>query len=158
MRSAIAWPIMLSEDAANDILVDRDAESVSDLLGDTHTAELGIAPLHLNNHRDEFRGRAFWTRLTAVRRGREEQTVFAIHQSTVKFEERGRFEQRAQPCNPTWAHEQRSQAEHEPIDGGEIRRTFSAPIADEQLVLQQQRFCGDGTYTTWADQLCERDQ
>jgi hypothetical protein len=35
---------------------------------------------------------------------------------------------------------------------------LSGAIADQQLVLQHQGFCGDGTYTTWADQLRDGDQ
>ena len=40
----------------------------------------------------------------------------------------------------------------------EIRSTLSGAIADEQLVLQQQRLCGDGADATWAEQLCDGDQ
>ena len=70
---------MLREHAANDIFVDRDAESVSDLLGDAHTAEFGIAPVHLDNHHDEFHGRAVGTRLAAMRGERKEQAVFTMY-------------------------------------------------------------------------------
>ena len=91
MRSAIAWPIMLREHAANDIFVDRDAENVNDLLGDAHTAESRIAPLHLDDHRDEFCGRTFGPRLAATRGGRKEQSIFAIHQGVMEFEQRGRL-------------------------------------------------------------------
>ena len=41
--SGLAWPVVLGEHPAHDILVDLDAEGVGDLLGDTDTAELGIA-------------------------------------------------------------------------------------------------------------------
>jgi len=34
----------------------------------------------------------------------------------------------------------------------------SRTIADEELVLQQQRLCGDGADATWAEQLCDGDQ
>ena len=52
-------------------------------------------------------------------------------------------------------HEQRGQAEDEAIELRQIRRTLSGAIADEQLVLQQQRLCGDGAYATRAEQLRE---
>jgi hypothetical protein len=45
-------------------LVDLDAKGVSDLLGDTDTTELRIALLHLDDDRDELRGRAFRARLS----------------------------------------------------------------------------------------------
>jgi hypothetical protein len=60
---------VFGEYATNDILVDRDAKGVSDLLGDAHIAELGIARLQLNNRRDEFRGGTFGTGLAAIHRG-----------------------------------------------------------------------------------------
>ena len=112
----VAWPVVLREHAANDIFVDLDAEGVSDLLGDAHTAKLGIAPLHLDDGRDEFRGRTFGTGFAAMRRGRKEQAVFPIHQGLVELEQRCRLDERAKLRNPAWAHEQRGQAEHEAIE------------------------------------------
>ncbi|MCK7499520.1 MAG: hypothetical protein MZW92_60830 [Comamonadaceae bacterium] len=61
--AGVAGPIVLREHAANDILVDRDAEDMRDLLGDAHAAETRIAPLHLDDGCDEFRGRTFGTGL-----------------------------------------------------------------------------------------------
>ena len=86
MRSRVAWPIVLRERAANDIFVHRDAEGMSDLLGDAHTAKVGIAPLHLDDGRDEFRGRTFGAGFVAMRPGRKEQAVFAIHQRLVELQ------------------------------------------------------------------------
>ena len=39
------------------IFVDLNAEGVSDLLGNPQVAETRIPPLHLDDGRDEFRGR-----------------------------------------------------------------------------------------------------
>jgi len=66
-------PVVTGEHAPNDVLVDLDAEGPSDLLGDAHAAEARVAPLHLDDGRDEFRRRAFGTGSAATRRGREEQ-------------------------------------------------------------------------------------
>ncbi|MCK7497882.1 MAG: hypothetical protein MZW92_49405 [Comamonadaceae bacterium] len=107
---------MLREHAANDILVNRDAEDMRDLLGDAHAAETRIAPLHLDDGCNEFRGRTFGTGFAAMRRGRKEQAVLAIHQCPVEFEQRGRLDQRAQLRNPARAHEQRGQTEHDAIE------------------------------------------
>ena len=68
------------------------------------------------------------------------------------------LDERAELRNPARAHEQRGQSEHEAIEGGQIRRALSGAIADQQLMLEQQRFCGDGTYATRAEQLREGDQ
>jgi hypothetical protein len=48
---------VFGKDAAHGIFVDLDAKGVRDLLSDSHTAEPWIAPLHLNDGRDELRGR-----------------------------------------------------------------------------------------------------
>ena len=53
--------VMFGEHAANDLLVDRDTERARDLLGDAHATALGMALLHLDDCRDEFRGGAFGT-------------------------------------------------------------------------------------------------
>jgi len=58
------WPIVLREHTANDIFVDLDAERMSHLLSDAHTAKLGIARLHRDDGRDEFRGWPFRPGLT----------------------------------------------------------------------------------------------
>jgi hypothetical protein len=50
-------------------------------------------------------------------------------------------------------YEQRCQAKHEPIERSEIRGTVSAPIAYQHLVLEEQRFCRDGTDAAWAEKL-----
>ena len=46
----------------------------------------------------------------------------------------------------------------EAIDCGEIRRTLSGAITDEQLMPEDQGLCSDGTCTTRADQLRDGDQ
>ena len=71
---------MLREHAAYDIFIDIEAEGVSDLLGDLHTAKLGIAPFQLDNCRNEFGGGTFWTGFAWTIRGREEEAVLAIDQ------------------------------------------------------------------------------
>jgi len=55
--SGMVRTVVLGEHAAHDIFVDLYAKGVSDLLGDAQAAEHGIAPFHLHDCRDEFRGR-----------------------------------------------------------------------------------------------------
>ena len=85
-------------------------------MSDAHAAEMWIAPLHLDDGRDEFRGTTFGTGFAATRRGGKEQAVFAIHQGLVELEQGCRLDERAKFRNPARAHEQRGQSEHEPID------------------------------------------
>jgi hypothetical protein len=49
--SGVTRPVVLREHAADNILVNLDAEGISDLLRDADTAELGIAALRLDDCR-----------------------------------------------------------------------------------------------------------
>ena len=54
---------MQGKNVANDIFVDVDAKCMSDLLGDVHTAEFGIAQLELQDCGNELGGGTFRARL-----------------------------------------------------------------------------------------------
>jgi hypothetical protein len=125
-----------SEDSTNQILVDLHAEGMSDLLGDSHIAETRVAPLHLDDGRDEFRRRTFGTRFAAMRRRGKEQPVFPIHQGLVELEQRCRLDERAKLRNPARIHEQRDQSEHKAIERRQIRRSLPRPVADQKLMFQ----------------------
>ena len=71
---------MLREHATHDIFVDVNAEGMRDLLGDTYTAEPGVAALQLNDRRDEFCRGTFGAGFAATVVGGKEQTIFAIDQ------------------------------------------------------------------------------
>ncbi len=73
--------------AAYDIFVDLDTEDEGDLLGDPSAPKSRVFPLHLNDGRDQFWRWTFWPRLAAVFR-REQHTVLALHERSVKREER----------------------------------------------------------------------
>ena len=158
MTSGVAWPIVFRKHAANDIFVDVDAESMSDLLGDAHTAKSRIAPLHLDDGRDEFRGRTFGTGFAAMRRRGKEQAIFPIHQGSVELEECCRLDERAKLGNPARAHEQRAQSEHKAIERRQIRCALPGSIADQKLMFEQKRLCRDGACAARAEQLRDGDQ
>ena len=42
-----------------------------------------------------------------------------------------------------WAHKEGRQPEHKAIEHGEIRRTLSGAIADQELMFEQERFSYD---------------
>jgi len=146
MRSGVTWPIVLREHAANDIFVDLDPEGMGDLLGDAHTAKLRIAPLHLYDGADEFRGRTFRTRFAARRRGRKEQPLFPIHQGPVKLEQCCRLDEHTKLNDPARAHEQCGQPEHKAIKRCQIRCSLPGSIADQKLMFEQERLRGDSAY------------
>jgi hypothetical protein len=134
--AAVAGPEVLGEHATNDILVDRDAEGMREPLGDAHTAEGRIALLHLNDGRDELWRGTFGAWFTSTPTRRKELTILPINQGLVELEQRCWLDQRAKLPYPLRVHEQRSQSEHEAIEGRGIRRPLPATIADEKLVLQ----------------------
>jgi hypothetical protein len=149
---------VLCQHSTHDILVDFDAECISDLLGDAHATKPRIASLHSYDGGYKFAGRTFGTRFAAMRRRRKEHALFAVDQGPVEFEQCGRLDDCAKLRNSPRSHKQRRHREHEAIDRGQIRRTFSGTIADEELVLEQQGFGNDGTYPTAAGKPCQRDQ
>jgi hypothetical protein len=68
--------VVSGEDTTDHVFVDLYAKGVRDLLGDSHAAETRIAPLHLDNGRDEVRGRAFRTGFATMRRGEKSKRYF----------------------------------------------------------------------------------
>ena len=101
---------MLRKYATNYIFVDIYTESMSNLLGDAHTAKSWIALLHLDNGRDQFSGRTFRAGFAAMRRRGKEQAILAISQRLVKFQQRCWLDKRGELRNPARPHEQRGQA------------------------------------------------
>ena len=142
--------VVSGEDSTNHVYVDLYAEGVRDLLGDSHAAETRFTPLHLYNRCDELRRRTFGAGFAAIRRKGKEQPVLAFHQRLVELEQRRGLDEHAKYRNSVRANPECRQSEHEAIDRGEIRCTLLRAIADEQLLLQQQRLCRDSSRTPWA--------
>lgn len=123
-----------------------------------YTAEPGVAALELNDRCDEFCRGSFGAGFAATAEGGKEQTIFPIHQGFVELEQRRRLNERAKLRNPARAHEQRGQPEHHAIERGQIRRTLPGAITDQDLMLEQQRFCRDGADATGTQEFDESDQ
>src|ERR1700747_1923400 len=54
-----------------------------------------------------------------------------------------------------WAHKEGSQPEHKAIEHGEIRRTLSGAIADQELMFEQERFSSDPARSARAEEFRE---
>ena len=54
-----------------------------------------------------------------------------------------------------WAHKEGSQPEHKAIEHGEIRRTLSGAIADQELMFEQERFSCDLARAARAEEFRE---
>lgn len=57
-----------------------------------------------------------------------------------------------------WTHKECGQAEHETIERSEIRGAPSGAIADEELMLEQQRLRSDTADAARAEEFREGDQ
>ena len=57
-----------------------------------------------------------------------------------------------------WAHEERGQPEHKAIERGEIRRTLSGAIADQELMLEQERLSCDPVHAARAEEFREGNE
>jgi len=69
---------MASENSADHILINKDAEGQGGLLGNTRTTPRGITLLHLHNGTDEFGVWPFRSRLGPALR-RKQQSVFSLY-------------------------------------------------------------------------------
>jgi hypothetical protein len=56
----VIWSVMVGQDAPNDIFIQRNTESQSDLLGDSGATPFGIPPFGIDNGIDEFFRRSLW--------------------------------------------------------------------------------------------------
>ena len=76
--------VVRQEHSAHDVLINRHAECVIDLLRDALIAESGIASLHLDDGRDDFLRRPFRTGFASESPGREQAAIFPIDQGLVE--------------------------------------------------------------------------
>jgi hypothetical protein len=56
-----------------------------------------------------------------------------------------------------WAHDEGGQPEHKAIERGEIRRTLSGAIADQELMPEQGRLSCD-LHAARAEEFCEGNE
>ena len=86
MASRIRFrPVMNAEDTANYILVDGDAESQGDLLGDAGTTPVAIPPFQFNDGVDEFCMRSLRARRTPAL-VRKQHAVLSFGQHVVEMQ------------------------------------------------------------------------
>ena len=106
-RAASAvWPIVFRQDAAHDVLVDVDAECPRHDARDSRAAESGIARLELDDGLDE---RLVWplrSRFPRAMARREQATVFATHEGSLKGQECGGTQADGDLLDPSWTQKQ----------------------------------------------------
>jgi hypothetical protein len=135
---------MNTQDAANYILADGNAERQRDLLGNAGTTPPGIPSFHGNHGGDEFSGRSLRARPTPAL-GAKQHAIFLLAEQTMEAQQSGRFQNDGGTENPGGADEQSTQTGDEPIRNFQIGRAFAAAIEDQQLMPDQHGFGNHGT-------------
>src|SRR5262245_16377395 len=78
---------MHGQNSAYNVLVDSDAESQRNLLGNSRTAPTRITPFHFNDGIDEFFAWSFRTRPTPII-GRKQEAVLSFDEQAVEPQQR----------------------------------------------------------------------
>jgi hypothetical protein len=79
-----------AQNTANNILVDLDAKSQRDLLGNAGTAPVEVTPFHCDDRIDEVFLRSLRTRPPPVLGGKQ-QAVLSFPQHTMEMKQSGRL-------------------------------------------------------------------
>ena len=101
-------PVMNAEDTANHILVDGNAESQGDLLGDAGTTPVEIPPFQFNDGIDEFFIRSFRAGRTPAL-VRKQHAVLLFGQHVVEMQQRGWLQDDGGTQNACRVHEKSAQ-------------------------------------------------
>src|SRR5215471_2516138 len=78
-------PVVKAQDSANYVLIDREAKSQSNRLGDSRIAPAGIPPFPHNNSSDEFLTRSLRSRATPNLRP-EQPAVLSLSQKIMEMQ------------------------------------------------------------------------
>jgi hypothetical protein len=76
---------MVGQDAPNDIFIQRNTESQSDLLGDSGATPFGIPPFGIDNGIDEFFRRSFGTRFLSAF-WRKKDSILSVLEGVVEIQ------------------------------------------------------------------------
>src|SRR5258708_19208625 len=104
-----------AEHAGDDVFVDIDAKGVRNLLCNAGTANAGVAAFELDDRVDEFLRRSFRAGAPMTSR-REEPPIFAFLERRMESEQGSGLQNDRELGDSAWSHEQRSNAQAEPID------------------------------------------
>ena len=103
----------------DNILVDCNAESERDLLGDSGTTPGGITPLQFNYRIDEFFIGSFRPRLTPAL-GRKQHAVLSLRQHVVETQQGGGLQDYGGTLNACRVHEQGAQTDDDTLCGAHL--------------------------------------
>ena len=121
--------VMNAEDTPNHILVDGNAESQRDLLGDTGTTPVEITPFQFNDCVDEFFIRSFRARRTPALE-RKQYAVLSFSQHVVEMQQCGWLQDDGGTQNTRRLHEKGAQTGDETLCGAQVGSTLAAAIED----------------------------
>jgi hypothetical protein len=118
---------MNTEDTANHILVDGNAESQGDRLGDAGTTPVEITPIQCNDGVDEFFLRSFRARRTPAL-ARKQHAVLSFGQHVVEMQQRGGLQDDGGTQNACRVHEKGAQTGDDTLCGAQVGSTLAAAI------------------------------
>jgi hypothetical protein len=133
-----------AQDTAHHILIDLDAESQNDLLGNARTAPMGIAPLHGHDGVNEFSVRSLRAGSTPAL-GRKQPAVLSFPQQVVQMQQGGGLQNDGGTEDACRPHQEGEQTGDEAIGGAQVGRTLASTIEDEQLMPEQRGLGNHGT-------------
>jgi hypothetical protein len=99
---------MNAEDTANNILLDCNAESQRDLLGNSGAAPVEITPFQFNDCVDEFFIRSFRARLTPAL-ARKQHAILSFLQHVVEMQQSARLQSNGGTEDACRVHEKGAQ-------------------------------------------------
>ena len=120
---------MNAEDTANHILVDCNAESQRDLLGDSGTTPVEFTPFQFNDCFDQFFTRSFQARRTPAL-ARKQHAVLSFGQHVVQMQQRGWPQDDGGTENACLVHQKGAQTGDETLSGAQVGSTLAAAIED----------------------------
>jgi hypothetical protein len=121
---------VVGENSADHILINKDAESQCDLLGNPRTTPAWITLLHLKNDPNEFGARPFRAGLSSPL-GRKEQSVLTLYQMSMEPKQCRWLQDNRGSDKPTRVNEEGIDACEKSINSAEVWRAASGPIKDQ---------------------------
>lgn len=120
---------MLFKNTPHNILIDLNAESQGQLLGNSATAPARIELFDFNECLDEFRRRSLRPRLSASFR-REQTLILSLHQRCMEGEDGGRLQCDRNTEQPAGIIEEYAKAGDDAVQRAEVGCALVAPVKD----------------------------
>jgi hypothetical protein len=147
---------MNAQHTADNVLIDLHTKSQRDLLSNAAATPAGITPFHCHDCLDEVFVGSLRARPTTAPR-RKQHAVLSLAEHTLETQQSGRLQKDGGTKDTRRAHEQRAQADDDPIRSTQVGCTLAPAIEYQQLMPHQHGFGDYGTETTRPRQSGQSD-